>query len=163
MKTPTLPVLVLCLIQSFSQTAYGKIDGSLVKHGRIFSIADFLNVHSSPKYWLQAGGKRFNDVAGVDPFYIPLDSIDAIFFVTDPWKEKMTAHIFLLRERRDIEFPVYYEGFDSHELGRPESARGSVIVDKINPPIVLIRCKRDLASDLYEFNIETGKCSKIKK
>lgn len=57
-------------------------------------------------------GRRFKNVRGVHPYYLPVNEWDSVFFVTDGHHHKAVCHIYNLKTKKHIEIKT-----DATELG----------------------------------------------
>ena len=94
-------------------------------------------------------------VKGRAPYYLKVDSLDAIFFVTTDHQHREFAHLVFLKDGRESRIPVHYS-FDSYSLGAPWSDRRALRIARANWPEVLIESKDVNESMMHRFNFEKG-------
>src|SRR6266849_3756445 len=91
--------LVICMLVSCSRstTWSGRIVGKTER-----SFRSFLNPHVGFQNVLIVDGKRFENVRGIETFYIEVPQLDAILFVVDEKDYSVTYHLYKMDKREDI-------------------------------------------------------------
>jgi hypothetical protein len=136
----------------------GRSDDATVRVGRYFSIFDFLNVHSSPRHWISINGRKFGPVKGQAPFYLKVESLDAVFFVTTGKDTDEFAHLVFLKDGKDSSILITHR-FDSYGLGASQSANRALRIDHASWPLVFVGSKRGDEVKMHKFDFEKGTCS----
>lgn len=73
-----------------------------IKSKQVRPFASFINPHVSEINVLVIDGRKFEHVRGLSKFYIPIEKLHAVLFVSDEKDYSMTYHIFNMDTDQDV-------------------------------------------------------------
>jgi len=93
--------------------------GGRVSHHEVKQLGQVINPHLSPIKTLIVDGKRFGEVCGSPPYYVPRQGCNAIVFVVDKIGYGTICHVYFMDSKKDVPFRIG-DGFFKRMIGSPE-------------------------------------------
>ncbi len=132
----TLLCAILCSCAHETTVSYEDTKVKVLEKNTV----NFLNVHAShDEMWLEAFGKTYKDVRGLDPYYLEIPGKDSILFVTGRTYDdgQATVHILNLKTQKEIHLPAFDSSI-GRNIGGTQSSGGWEKIESVKGDKIVI-------------------------
>lgn len=126
-----------------------------ISFGRSISWKQLLNIHESPRYWLSVDGHKYYGIKGRPPYCLDVNTIGAVFFVTDDGVDTI-AH-FILKSGEHVAIATNEKRLGLGIGHLPEHSFYDFVESASDSRVVIGSRKPTGSIERYEFDLRAKK------